>query len=259
MEARSKWWNIQLFTSGLHWKPRYYRGNRCFSSEVPEPENVSVKETGLGAQFLLYYCMKFIIGRKVKMSQEYRPDGRIVPVTVISAEPCVVTQVKSSATDGYEAVQVATGTRRKLPQALLGHFKGLGNFRTVREFRPVSGDVVPNVEVGAKLDVTQFAVGDIVKVTGTTKGRGFQGVVKRWGFSGSPKTHGHKDQIRMPGSIGAGGVQHVFKGTRMGGRMGGKTGTALNLEVIAVRPEKNELVVKGAVPGAPTGILEIIA
>jgi large subunit ribosomal protein L3 len=203
--------------------------------------------------------MKFIIGKKVAMTQTYREDGRIVPVTVISAEPCVVTQIKSVDNDGYEAVQVATGNKRSVTKALLGHFKGLGSFRSLREFRAPMGQKLPEVAIGDKLDVTQFVPGDNVKVSGTTKGRGFQGVVKRWGFHGSPKTHGHKDQVRMPGSIGAGGVQHVFKGTRMGGRMGGKTSTVLNLEVIAINSDKNEILVKGAVPGAPNSEVVIIS
>lgn len=203
--------------------------------------------------------MKFIIGHKVKMTQEYRPDGRVVPVTVISAAPCTITQVKTVEKDGYSAVQVAAGTRSSISKALLGHFKGLGNFRTVREYRPRTNDTIPAVTVGEKLDVSQFSVGDIVSVSGTSKGHGFQGVVKRWGFHGSPKTHGHKDQVRMPGSIGAGGPQHVFKGVRMGGRMGGKSKTSLNLEVIAVNPSKNEILVKGAVPGAPNGTVVVVA
>lgn len=203
--------------------------------------------------------MKFIIGKKVKMTQTYREDGRIVPVTVISAEPCAVTQIKSMDKDGYEAIQIGSGNRRTVTKALLGHFKGFGSFRSLREFRASMGDKLPEVAVGDKLDVTQFVPGDTVKVSGTSKGRGFQGVVKRWGFHGSPKTHGHKDQVRMPGSIGAGGVQHVFKGTKMGGRMGGKTSTVLNLEVIAVDPKKNEILVKGAVPGARNSEVVITA
>lgn len=193
------------------------------------------------------------------MTQTYREDGRIVPVTVISAEPCAVTQIKSMDKDGYEAIQIGSGNRRTVTKALLGHFKGFGSFRSLREFRASMGDKLPEVAVGDKLDVAQFTPGDVVKISGTSKGRGFQGVVKRWGFHGSPKTHGHKDQVRMPGSIGAGGVQHVFKGTKMGGRMGGKTSTVLNLEVIAVDPKKNEILVKGAVPGARNSEVVITA
>lgn len=194
--------------------------------------------------------MKFIIGKKVKMSQTYREDGRVVPVTVIAAEPCVVTQVKTESTDGYNAVQVSAGSKKNLAKSLLGHFKELGSFRVSREYRPSLGDALPEVAVGDKLDVSQFEIGDIISVTGTSKGKGFQGVVKRWGFHGSPKTHGHKDQLRMPGSIGAGGVQHVFKGTKMGGRTGGDKKTIKNLEVIKIDTAKNEILVKGAVPGA---------
>lgn len=193
------------------------------------------------------------------MTQTYREDGRVVPVTVISAEPCVVTQVKSDENDGYAAVQVGTGNRRSITKSLLGHFKGLGSFRSLREFRAPLGDKLPEVTVGDKLDVSQFEAGDNIKVTGTSKGRGFQGVVKRWGFHGSLKTHGHKDQHRMPGSIGSTGPAHVFKGVKMAGRMGGKTSTVLNLEVVSVDPSKNEILVKGAVPGAPNSEVVITA
>lgn len=184
------------------------------------------------------------------MSEHREADGRVVPVTVISVSPCVVTGIRTTERDGYTALQLATGERRNLTKALLGHFGTHGKFRTVREFRPWAGEVIPAVAIGDSVDLTQFTVGDMVTVTGTSKGRGFQGVVKRHGFHGSPKTHGHKDQVRMPGSIGAGGVQHVFKGTRMAGRMGGGQITVSNLKVIAVNAAAGELLVKGAVPGA---------
>ena len=184
------------------------------------------------------------------MSEHREADGRVVPVTVISVAPCVVTGIRTTERDGYAALQLATGERRNLTKALLGHFGTHGKFRTVREFRPWAGETIPTVAVGDTVDLTQFAAGDMVTVTGTSKGRGFQGVVKRHGFHGSPKTHGHKDQLRMPGSIGAGGVQHVFKGTRMAGRMGGGQITVSNLKVIAVNAAAGELLVKGAVPGA---------
>lgn len=197
------------------------------------------------AQFLveeskLHTLMKkFLIGTKQEMTQLYRNDGTVVPATVLKAGPCTVSQVRSTTTDGYTAVQVSFPVTKK---------------RTARaEFRITEGEY----EAGKELDVTTFAVGDIVKVTATSKGRGFAGVVKRHGFHGSPATHGHKDQLRMPGSIGSTGPQRVFKGTRMAGQMGNSRVTVRGLEVMAVRPDSHELVVKGAVPGATAGIVRI--
>jgi large subunit ribosomal protein L3 len=200
--------------------------------------------------------MKFIIGYKQNMAQRYRPDGRVVPVTIIKVAPCVVTKVNTSK-DGYEAVQLGSGERRRLPKPLAGSLKELGKFRTLREFRARRGQTLPVMEVGNKLDLSQFVAGDFVNVVGTSKGRGFQGVVKRHGFHGSPKTHGHKDQLRMPGSIGATAPQRVFKGKRMAGHMGASRVTVKGLEVIDVNTESNELSLKGAVPGAPRSLVLI--
>ncbi len=197
---------------------------------------------------------KFILATKVSMSRTFKADGTVVPVTKLKAGPCVVTQVKTLASDGYQAVQVGSGERRKLTKSIAGHLKPTGKlFRYLREF-PVSEG---SYQVGQTFDVTQFTPGDMVQVTGTSKGHGFQGVVKRHRFHGHPSTHGHKDQERMPGSIGAGGIQHVRKGMRMAGRMGGDRITVHNLEVVAVEPETQELVLKGAVPGAPRGLVMV--
>ncbi|MDP3986565.1 MAG: 50S ribosomal protein L3 [Candidatus Veblenbacteria bacterium] len=198
---------------------------------------------------------KVILAYKVNMSRTFREDGTMVPVTVLKAGPCVVTQVKDEAKNGYRAVQVGFGeVKAPASKARAGHLKAVGkNLRHLKEFRVTEGEFV----VGQVLDVTQFAPGDVVDVVGTSKGRGFQGVVKRHGFHGHPASHGHKDQARMPGSIGAGGVQHVRKGMRMAGRMGGARVTAQNLTVVEVHPEQNELWLKGAVPGAPRGLLVI--
>lgn len=194
---------------------------------------------------------KFLLATKLAMTRTFREDGTVVPVTTLKADPSVVTQVRTKDKDGYQAVQLGFGTAKRATKARTGHLKPTGKlFRTLREFRTT--DVY---EVGAALDVTQFKPGDIVAVTGVSKGRGFQGVVKRHHFHGHPSTHGHKDQLRMPGSIGAGGVQHVRKGMRMAGRMGGDKVTVHHLEVMEVRNETNELVVKGAVPGARGGLL----
>jgi len=186
------------------------------------------------------------------MSRTFREDGTVVPVTVLKAGPCVVTQVKDKAKDGYYAVQLGYGETRKVGKAKQGHLKPVGkNLRHLKEFRLTEGEY----SVGQVLDVSQFAAGDIVDITGWSKGKGFQGVVKRHGFRGHPSTHGHKDQLRMPGSIGAGGVQHVRKGMRMAGRMGNVRSTVSHLQVVAVKPEAHELIVKGAVPGARRGLL----
>jgi len=198
--------------------------------------------------------MKFIIGKKQEMTQLWKND-KVVAVTLVKAEPNVVVQVKNDATDGYSALQMGFGVRKekniKKPQ--LGHMKGLGSFAKLREFR------IEGVEAkkGDKVSVDTFQEGDIIQVTANSKGKGFQGVVKRHGFSGQIKTHGTKDQVRMPGSIGAKGPAHVFKGTRMGGRMGGKQITTSNLEIIKVDSENNILYIKGAVPGAINGLVMI--
>ena len=181
------------------------------------------------------------------MTRQFSDDGRQVPVTVVDAGPCVVTSIKTMEKHGYEAVQLGYGTSKHVSKPVAGQVKDLGKFSTLHEFVVVD---TKDYQVGQKFDVTQFAVGDKVKVVGVSKGKGFQGVVKRHGFHGSPATHGHKDQERMPGSIGAGGVQRVFKGLRMAGRMGGANTSVLNLEVAAVKPELNQLWLKGAVPGA---------
>jgi len=195
---------------------------------------------------------KFILATKLSMSRTFKADGTVVPVTKLKAGPCVVTQVKTMESDGYQAVQVGSGERRKVSKSVAGHLKPTGKlFRTLREF-PVSEG---SYQVGQVFDVTQFAPGDMVNVVGVSKGHGFQGVVKRHRFHGHPSTHGHKDQLRTSGSIGAGGLQHVRKGMRMAGRMGGDKITVHNLEVVAVEADKQELVVKGAVPGAPRGLV----
>ena len=196
--------------------------------------------------------VKLILAQKIAMSRTFREDGTVVPVTVLKAGPCVVTQVKDKSKDGYGAVQVGFTEAKRVNKPLAGHLKPVGkNLRHLKEFQVVEGEF----SVGQTLDVSQFAPGDVVDVTGWSKGKGFQGVVKRHGFHGHPASHGHKDQARMPGAIGAGGVQHVRKGMRMAGRMGHSRATSSNLTVVAVNQEANELVVKGAVPGARHGLL----
>ena len=201
--------------------------------------------------------MKFIIGFKQRMSSTYRTDGRVVPVTIVKVAPCVVTAAKTAERDGYVAVQLGAGSRKRLTKPLAGAVGELGTFQIMREFRPKRGQKLPELKRGDKLDVTQFTAGDVVDIVGISKGRGVQGVVKRLGFKGSPKTHGHKDQLRMPGSIGATAPQRVFKGMRMAGRMGGAPTTVKHLEVVEVNAEAGELVIKGAIPGAPRSLVLI--
>jgi len=198
--------------------------------------------------------MVFILGKKISMSQQFKEAGEIVPITLIEAGPCLVTQIKTKEKDGYQAVQVGFGAKKKINKPLQGHLKDLGKFKYLREFKV---NDLNNYKVGDKIDVSIFKPGEKIQASGTSKGRGFQGVVKRHHFHGSPATHGHKDQLRMPGSIGATAPQRVFKGRRMPGRMGGDRVTIKNLEIVEVKPMENLLVVKGAVPGAKNSLLEI--
>lgn len=196
---------------------------------------------------------KCIIGKKIEMTQKYDADGMVIPVTMILAEPCVVTQVKTRQKHGYSAIQLGSGKKKHVTRPLAGHLKGL-QAREIMEFR-IAADKEQEFCRGDIISVSVFMPGDKVNVTGVSKGKGFQGVVKRHGFSGSPKTHGHKDQLRMPGSSGAGGVQHVFKGKGMPGRMGQDQVTVTNLEVIEVDKDHNMVFVKGAVPGARNSVV----
>ncbi len=204
--------------------------------------------------------MKFIIGYKQQMTQKYREDGTVVPVTVVKADRCVITQVKSQDTDGYHSVQLGIGERKNAGKSRQGHIKqflveGQKNFADVKEVRLQDSS---QFKVGDAITVNTFAAGDTVSATGTSKGKGFQGVVKRHGFAGSPASHGHKDQLRMPGSIGAQDAQRVYKGTRMGGRMGGDRVTVKNLEIVDVDAEGQLLFVKGALPGARNSLVMIL-
>ncbi len=201
--------------------------------------------------------MKFILGKKLEMTQKFLDDGTVVPVTAILAGPCAITQVKTVAKDGYDAVQIGFGIKKKINKPQAGHLKGLDNFRYLREVRVDELKGKEDLKHGDVIAVDAFQVGDLVKVSGNSKGKGFQGVVRRHGFSGSPATHGHKDQLRMPGSIGSTGPQRVFKGMRMGGRMGDERITVKNLKVIEIDKNKNIIFIKGAVPGARNGLVEI--
>ena len=196
-----------------------------------------------------------IIGRKLGMTQICREDGKAEAVTAIEAGPCIVIQVKTAAKEGYNAVQLGFGQAKRLNSPQQGHLKGLGQFKYLREFRT---DDVDNVKLGDKVDVSLFKAGDLVDITGVSKGKGFAGVVKRHHFAGGPKTHGQSDRHRAPGSIGATtSPGRVLKGTPMAGHMGNRRVTARHLEVFEADPTRNLLMVKGAVPGATNGLLLI--
>lgn len=199
--------------------------------------------------------MKFILAKKLEMTQVYRPDGAVVPVTLVQAGPCIVTQIKTIDKDGINAVQIGFRAVKKLNQPEAGHLKDLPLMAELRDFRV---EEASELKRGDAVEAAVFQPGDMVNVTGISKGKGFQGVVKRHGFHGHPTSHGHKDQERMPGSIGAGGPQHVFKGRRMAGRMGNEQVTVQKLEVVEVR-DGGILAIKGAVPGARNAVLEIVS
>jgi large subunit ribosomal protein L3 len=200
-----------------------------------------------------------IIGRKVGMTQIFEDSGEAIPVTVIQAGPCPIVQLKTQEKDGYQAVQLGFGKQKesRINKPKRGHFAkaGIDSAFVLREFRVQSLD---DVSVGSVVDASVFSEGELVDVTGTSKGRGFTGVVKRWKFAGGKKSHGGEQDLRRPGSIGASATpSRVFKGKRMPGRYGAKRHTTQNLPVIQADPERNLLVVKGAVPGPPNGLLLI--
>lgn len=197
--------------------------------------------------------MKFILGQKMHMTQVFQDDGNVVPVTVVKAEPNVVTDVRKMGVKEISVASIAGGTKPKsrIAKPQQGQWKDLGNFRHMRQVK-LGSEVL---ERGAKIDVSVFSVGDKVQVTATSKGRGFAGVVKRYHFAGGPASHGHKDNLRARGSSGPTFPQHVMKGTRMAGRLGNAKVTVKYLKVIAVKPEVNELWISGAIPGARNGLV----
>jgi large subunit ribosomal protein L3 len=207
--------------------------------------------------------MKFILGKKIEMTRVFFDDGTTLPVTKLKAGPCFVIQKKNSdGLDGYSAIKCAYWEKKKSNKPLSGIFRKnkSSNFQIMREFRaPAEDTMFEKINVGDKVTVDMFTVGDELKVTGTSKGKGFQGVVKRHKFSGGRASHGNKDQLRMPGSSGATGPKHVFKGKRRPGHMGDEQITIAGLQVVLVEPENNFIYVKGAVPGARNGLLQIVA
>lgn len=197
-----------------------------------------------------------MVGRKLGMTQVFDERGVVYPVTVIECGPNVVTQIKTRETDGYEAVQLGFGLSRRLNKPEQGHRRASGfQSKTLREVR---ADSLNGLEIGQQIKVDTFAEGELIDVTGTSKGRGFQGGMKRHGFKGGPATHGQSDRARAPGSIGSSATPgHVFKGMKMAGHMGDERVTVQNLTVVRVDTERNLLLVKGSVPGHNKGLVLI--
>lgn len=208
-----------------------------------------------------------ILGKKVGMTQIFDEKGTVVPVTVIQAGPCRVTQIKTKEKDGYEALQVGFEETRKLKKPQKGHQKELlrsdDSGKVTREFglkytREIPFDSGEEFTIGAEIKADIFKAGDVVDVTGTSKGKGFAGVMKRHNFNGGPQTHGQSDRLRAPGSIGSGTTPgRVWKNMRMAGHMGSVRVTTQNLKVVRVDAEKNLILIKGAVPGATDGLVII--
>ena len=210
--------------------------------------------------------MKFILGTKAKMTTVFTEDGRSFAATVIMVGPAVVTQVKTVEKEGYNAIQIATGETKKsrANKAQVGHSKGFAgegkSFKIFREFREHDNSVVSGIEAGSAVDVSTFAVGDKVTVSAISKGKGFQGVVKRHGFHGGPRSHGQKHSERSPGSIGGSGGRaggRVARGMRMAGRMGSDRVTVRNLSILQIHPKTGEMVISGAIPGKTGTLVEV--
>jgi large subunit ribosomal protein L3 len=201
--------------------------------------------------------MKTILGTKIGMTQIFNQNDEAVPVTIISAGPCYVVKTKNITTDGYNAVQIGYEEKKKnINRPLKGYFAKyeVKPFKYIKEFRNQENQTFTS---GQKIEVDVFSVGEQVEISGWVKGRGFSGVVKRHNFAGGPKSHGQSDRLRAPGAIGSQQPQRVKKGTRMAGHLGTDQITIKNLEIVKVDPEKNLLLVKGAVPGPKKGLLII--
>jgi large subunit ribosomal protein L3 len=205
--------------------------------------------------------MKALIGKKVGMTHIFDDRGNVVPVTALEVGPCTVVQVKNTKTDGYEAVQLGFGLDKNINKPKAGHVKDSGSVpKVLREFdlntevELVEGEEVKSYKIGDKLTCEVFAVGDMVAVTGTSKGKGFAGTVKRHNFATGPKTHGSHN-YRAPGSIGAGFPQHVMKGMKMAGHMGAEQVTVKNLKIVKIDPVNNIIAVRGAVPGPKKSVV----
>ncbi|MBT18066.1 MAG: 50S ribosomal protein L3, partial [Dehalococcoidia bacterium] len=196
-----------------------------------------------------------LLGKKIGMTHYFSSEAEVVPVTVVEVGPCIVTQVKTVLSDGYDAIQVGYGRAKQLTKPKKGHLKSNGDLKYLREF---SSTDFSQHTVGEELRANEFRPGEYVDITATSKGRGFQGVVRRHGYGGGPKTHGQGDRQRSPGSIGAGTYPgRVFKGKAMPGRMGGKQVTVKKLRIERVDLDRNLLLVRGAIPGSTNGFLVV--
>lgn len=203
--------------------------------------------------------MKFILATKENMTEYFSPEGNVIPVTILSAGPVTVTRIFSKEKDGYNSIQVGFGVQKKerISRGRAGAMKG-AFYKTLKEFRLKPNDKNTAKE-GDVIDVSSFVTGDSLQITSVSKGKGFQGVVKRHGFSGGPRTHGQKHSEREPGSIGGGLRTHVPKGMRMAGRMGSDRITQKNLKVVSVDKENNIMLVKGAIAGRRGSLVEIVS
>lgn len=204
-----------------------------------------------------------ILGKKLGMTQVFAPTGEVIPVTVIEAGPCIVTQIKTTETDGYEAVQLGFEETKRLSKPEQGHLEQQGRAHQtrlplLRHLRELRVEKAAEYKVGEKVDVSVFKAGDFVDVVGISKGKGFAGVVKRHHFAGGPKTHGQSDRWRAPGALSSGTTPgRILKGKRMAGRMGNERVTVQNLLVVEADPSRNLLLIRGSVPGGPNGLLLI--
>jgi len=203
--------------------------------------------------------MKFILATKENMTEYFSPEGAVIPVTILSTGPVTVTRIFEKSKDGYNSVQVGYGTQKKerISKGRAGAMKG-AFYRTLKEFR-LKGDAKSDAKEGDVIDVSIFTPGDMLQISSVSKGKGFQGVVKRHGFAGGPRTHGQKHSEREPGSIGGGLRTHVPKGMRMAGRMGSDRITQKNLKVISVDKENNLMLIEGAIAGKRGTLVEIVS
>lgn len=203
--------------------------------------------------------MKAILGTKIGMTQILQEDGVLIPVTLVKAGPCVITQIKTDESDGYKAIQISLGGGKNVAKSVSGHIKKANSDlmpRFIKEFRV--DNISEEQTVGSSFDVSIFEVGDKVKVTGTSKGKGFAGTVKRHNFATSASTHGGNGMVRRPGSIGSMYPQKVFKGKRMAGQMGAEQVTVSGLRVVFVDPENNLIGFKGAIPGPKKSLVTVV-
>ena len=198
--------------------------------------------------------LRAFLGKKIGMTHIFDDNGNVIPVTVVQAGPCTVTQVRTSGNDGYEAVQIGFGAVKRVNKPQSGHLKG----QLLRHLKEVQSDDINDHSIGDEIQVDMFDTDELVDVIGTSKGKGFAGTMKRHNFSGGDRTHGQSDRSRAPGSIGGGTTPgRVYKGQKMSGHMGNERITVKNLRIVKVDIERNLLWLKGAIPGAPNGLVTI--